>query len=326
MPVDSMSDSTDDDRDSSDCCVPSRSSCDVEAATARASTPGPSVITDGMVLLPGGTFLMGSDDPGGYPADGEGPVRQVRLNSFWIDRTAVSNATFDAFVQATSYITEAEKYGWSFVFAGMLPNELPPTRAVSGAPWWRHVDGASWRHPEGPRSNIDDRQDHPVVHVSWNDARAYCRWAIRRLPTEAEWEYAARGGLEQRCYPWGDDLTPHGEHRMNVWQGAFPTVNTLEDGYLGTAPVDTFLPNGYGLYHMTGNVWEWCADWFHPTFHARGLPRNPKGPRSGTHRVMRGGSYLCHVSYCYRYRVAARSASTANSSTGNVGFRCVRDA
>ena len=241
-------------------------------------------------------------------------------------RTAVSNAEFDAFVRTTGYVTEAEKYGWSFVFAGLLPDSIPPTRAVTAAPWWRQIYGASWRHPEGLESSVDDRLDHPVVHVSWNDARAYCRWAGARLPTEAEWEYAARGGLEQRRYPWGDELTPDGEHRMNVWQGRFPTLNTLDDGYLGTAPVHAFPPNGYGLHNMTGNVWEWCADWFSAAFHVHGSRRNPKGPRSGTHRVMRGGSYLCHASYCYRYRVAARSANTPDTSTGNLGFRCARDA
>jgi len=295
-------------------------------APLRDTTRGSPEIMDGMVLLPGGTFLMGANDPDGYPADGEGPVRQVRLNPFWIDCTAVTNTRFGAFVQATGYVTEAERFGWSFVFAGFLPDDFPPTRAAPGEPWWRIVHAASWLHPEGPHSNLDNRQDHPVVHISWNDARAYCRWAAMRLPTEAEWEYAARGGLQQRRYPWGDDLTPNGEHRMNIWQGVFPTTNTLEDGYLGTAPVNAFPPNAYGLYNVTGNVWEWCADWFHPTVKVTGPRRNPRGPRSGTHRVMRGGSYLCHASYCYRYRVAARSAATPTTSAGNLGFRCARDA
>ena len=279
-----------------------------------------------MVLLPGAEFLMGTDDAESYPSDGEGPVRRVRLSPFWIDTMAVSNGRFAAFVEATGYRTEAERFGWSFVFAGLLPDDFPPTRAVASAPWWRRVQRADWRHPEGPRSSIEDRIDHPVVHVSWNDAQAYCRWAGKRLPTEAEWEYAARGGLEQCKFPWGDQLTSNGEHRMNVWQGRFPGSNTLEDGYYGTAPVDAFPPNGYGLYDMTGNVWEWCADWFSAEHHLSGLRTNPHGPRSGTHRVMRGGSYLCHASYCYRYRVAARSANTPDSSTGNLGFRCVRDA
>jgi formylglycine-generating enzyme len=279
-----------------------------------------------MALLPGGEFLMGTDDRGGYPADGEGPVRKIRLDPFWIDTVAVSNARFAEFVGATGHVTEAERFGWSFVFAGLLPRDFPDTRAVSQAPWWRQVFGADWLHPDGPASDIDDRMDHPVLHVSFADALAYCKWARKRLPTEAEWEYAARGGLEQQRYPWGDEITPDGEHRMNVWQGTFPKHNTGEDGHLGTAPVDAFPPNGYGLYNMTGNVWEWCSDWFHPTFHVGGSRKNPRGPKSGTHRVMRGGSYLCHASYCYRYRVAARSANTPDSSTGNLGFRCVRDA
>jgi sulfatase modifying factor 1 len=279
----------------------------------------------GMVHLSGGEFLMGTNDREGYPSDGEGPVRRINVRPFWIDATAVSNAEFDEFVTSTGYITEAERFGWSFVFSGLLPTDFPGTRAVALAPWWRQVHGACWRHPEGPQSHVEDRQDHPVVHISWNDARSYCRWAQKRLPTEAEWELAARGGLVQKRYPWGDQLTPGGEHRMNVWQGRFPDVNTLDDGYFGTAPVAAFAPNDYGLYNMTGNVWEWCADWFHPSFHVTGTRRNPRGPRSGTHRVMRGGSYLCHASYCFRYRVAARSANTPESSTGNLGMRCARD-
>jgi formylglycine-generating enzyme len=278
-----------------------------------------------MVHLSGGEFLMGTNDREGYPSDGEGPVRRINVRPFWIDATAVSNAEFDEFVTSTGYITEAERFGWSFVFSGLLPTDFPGTRAVALAPWWRQVHGACWRHPEGPQSHVEDRQDHPVVHISWNDARSYCRWAQKRLPTEAEWELAARGGLVQKRYPWGDQLTPGGEHRMNVWQGRFPDVNTLDDGYFGTAPVAAFAPNDYGLYNMTGNVWEWCADWFHPSFHVNGTRRNPRGPRSGTHRVMRGGSYLCHASYCFRYRVAARSANTPESSTGNLGMRCARD-
>jgi formylglycine-generating enzyme len=279
----------------------------------------------GMVHLSGGEFLMGTNDREGYPSDGEGPVRRINVRPFWIDATAVSNAEFDEFVTSTGYITEAERFGWSFVFSGLLPTDFPGTRAVALAPWWRQVHGACWRHPEGPQSHVEDRQDHPVVHISWNDARSYCRWAQKRLPTEAEWELAARGGLVQKRYPWGDQLTPGGEHRMNVWQGRFPDVNTLDDGYFGTAPVAAFAPNDYGLYNMTGNVWEWCADWFHPSFHVTGTRRNPRGPRSGPHRVMRGGSYLCHASYCFRYRVAARSANTPESSTGNLGMRCARD-
>ncbi|HEY7066744.1 MAG TPA: formylglycine-generating enzyme family protein [Chloroflexota bacterium] len=279
-----------------------------------------------MVRLPGGVFLMGTDDGESYTADGESPVRRVALSPFWIDVHAVSNARFAAFIAATSYQTDAERYGWSFVFAGLLPDGFPATRAAPQAPWWRQVYGACWRHPEGPQSDVDARADHPVVHVSWRDARAYCRWARQRLPTEAEWEYAARGGLVQQRFPWGNELTPGGIHRMNIWQGQFPYHNTCADGYYGTAPVDAFEPNSYGLCNMTGNVWEWCADWFSAMFHATAPRRNPKGPATGTQRIIRGGSYLCHRSYCHRYRVAARGANTPNSAAGNLGFRCVRSA
>lgn len=220
-----------------------------------------------MVLLPGGEFSMGSEDPLAYPEDGEGPVRTVRLDPFWISRTAVSNRDFAEFVDATGYRTEAERWGWSFVFAGLLPDDFPPTRGVATAPWWRQVEGADWRHPEGPHSTVDGREDHPVVHVSWSDAQEYCAWAGLRLPTEAEWEYAARGGLSGNPFPWGAELEPGGEHRMNVWQGVFPRHNSRADGWYGTCPVTEFPPNGFGLHNMTGNVWEWCADWFHPTFH-----------------------------------------------------------
>lgn len=280
----------------------------------------------GMVRIPGGRFLMGTADADAYAQDGAGPVHPVQLPTYWIDRCAVSNARFLAFVTATGYVTEAERFGWSFVFVGLLPGDFAPTRRVAHAPWWRQVHGADWQNPEGPRSRIADRLDHPVVHVSWHDALAYCRWRGTRLPTEAEWEYAARGGLAQRRYPWGDDLEPDGEHRMNVWQGRFPSVNTSADGYFGTAPVDAYPPNGYGLYNMTGNVWEWCHDWFSPSYYAHAPRRNPRGPRGGSQRVIRGGSYLSHRSYSYRYHVAARAANTPDSATGDLGFRCVRPA
>jgi formylglycine-generating enzyme len=257
-----------------------------------------------VIELDGGAFLMGSEDPEGFPDDGEGPVREVEVAPFSIAAHAVTNEEFAAFVEATGHVTRAERFGTSFVFAGLLPDDFPPTQAVAQAPWWRLVEGADWRRPEGPGSSLDGRARHPVVHVSWTDARAYCRWAGVRMPTEAEWEFAARGGLEQKRYPWGDELTPGGEHRCNIWQGTFPTHNTLEDGYLGTAPVDAFEPNGFGLHNSSGNVWEWCADWF---------------DRGG--KVIRGGSYLCHHSYCNRYRVAARSRNTPDTSTGHMGFR-----
>ena len=274
-----------------------------------------------MVELERGAFLMGTDGSDGYGADGEVPVHEVRLCPFRIDPVAVTNARFAAFVEATGHVTDAERYGWSFVFGGLLPDDFPETRGVAHAPWWREVPEAAWNHPEGPQSDLDGRDHHPVVHVSWNDAAAFCAWSGARLPTEAEWEYAARGGLEQHHFPWGDELEPGGEHRMNAFQGRFPGENTCADGYAGTAPVDAYPPNGYGLHNMTGNVWEWCADWFADDYYAASPADDPNGPAAGTHRVMRGGSYLCHPSYCNRYRVDARSASAPDSSTGNLGFR-----
>jgi formylglycine-generating enzyme required for sulfatase activity len=280
-----------------------------------------------MVLLPGGVFLMGTDYEGGFPQDGEGPVRKVEVAPFRIGRCAVTNAEFGEFVKHASYETEAERFGWSFVFYAFLsPRTARKARGiVGGAPWWRAVEGACWRRPEGPGSGVEGREDHPVVHVSWNDATAYCEWAGKRLPTEAEWEYAARGSLKQRRYPWGNVLTPNREHHCNIWQGEFPYKNTAEDGYRGTAPAESFPPNGYGLYNVSGNVWEWCSDWFSATFHQDGPRKSPTGPPTGKARVIRGGSYLCHKSYCNRYRVAARSSNTPDSSTGNAGFRCAMD-
>jgi sulfatase modifying factor 1 len=279
-----------------------------------------------MLLLDGGAFLMGSEDRLAYPADGEGPVRPVRLRPFWLDAHLVTNADFACFVDATGHLTEAGEAGSSFVFGGLLPDHFPPTRGVVAAPWWRLVEGADWRHPTGPQSSSDTLAVHPVVHVSWHDAGAYCAWAGKRLPTEAEWEYAARAGLVQQPFPWGDALEPDGKHRMNVWQGRFPGENTRADGYLGTSPVDAFPPNPYGLHDMTGNVWEWTADWFTVSHGTSGTPReNPAGPDRGTHKTTRGGSYLCHASYCRRYRVSARNALTPDSFTGNIGFRCARD-
>ncbi|MGH2353793.1 MAG: formylglycine-generating enzyme family protein [Chloroflexota bacterium] len=298
-----------------------------QAAVATLERP-PATSREGMVFIPGGEFLMGTDDKEGFPADGEGPVRRVRVDPFYLDRTTVTNSQFAEFVKATGYKTEAERFGWSYVFNQFVTPRarLKVIGTIAEAPWWLAVKGAYWAKPEGPDSSIRQRRDHPVVHVSWNDALAYCAWAGKRLPTEAEWERAARGGLEQQRYPWGDELTPDGDHRCNIWQGRFPTYNAAEDGYAGTAPAAAFPPNAYGLHNVSGNVWEWGADWFSPKFHVDGPRDNPQGPPTGQARVLRGGSYLCHQSYCNRYRVAARSKNTPDSSTGNTGFRCAADA
>jgi formylglycine-generating enzyme required for sulfatase activity len=309
----------------SDCCSPSadRPPGGTPAPIAP-PPPGDDRPTPALLALPGGTFTMGTDGGYGYPDDGEGPAHPVTVSPFAISAYAVTNADFAAFVRATGHRTEAEAFGWSFVFQGLLPEDAPVGQVVAAAPWWRQIHGADWAHPEGPDSTIDGREDHPVLHASWHDAQAYCAWSGTRLPTEAEWEYAARGGLVQRRFPWGDELRPGGEHAMNVFQGRFPERDTGADGYAGTAPVDAFAPNAYGLFNATGNVWEWTADWFDPGYYARSPREDPPGPAGGAARVMRGGSYLCHASYCNRYRVDARSANTPDSSTGNIGFRVAR--
>lgn len=308
------------------CCTASRGS-DAQVREPAVEAGSESNSTEGMLKLPGGSFLMGTDTDEGFPDDGEGPVREVQVDSFWIDATAVTNADFAEFVRATGYKTDAERYNWSFVFENFLPKKLQKQDLPysSDTPWWKGVERAYWKKPEGPQSSISNRMDHPAVHISWNDARAYCKWAGKRLPTEAEWEYAARGGLEQKKFPWGDELTPGGEHRCNVWQGTFPDKNTAEDGYDGTAPARSFKPNNFGLYNISGNIWEWTGDWFSASYPLLRISDNPTGPGRGDAKVIRGGSYLCHKSYCNRYRVAARSGNTPDSSTGNMGFRCVKD-
>lgn len=270
---------------------------------------------------------MGTDSDVGYAADGEGPQRRVTCDGFRIARCAVTNAEFGRFVEATHYQTDAERYGWSFVFHLFVSPEVMQT--VQGAPvdtpWWLKVPDACWRRPEGPDSDLAGRLDHPVTHVSWRDARMYCLWTGTRLPTEAEWECAARGGLENKAYPWGDSLTTGGRHRCNIWQGRFPDHNTAGDGYVGTAPVNSYEPNGFGLYNVAGNVWEWCQDWFSPNYHKVTKSVNPRYVVPTGRRSIRGGSFLCHRSYCHRYRVAARSSNTPTSSTSHCGFRVVED-
>lgn len=277
-----------------------------------------------MVLIQKGTFVMGSDSPI-IPADGEGPAREVTVDGFLLDKYETSNSEFSAFVEATGHVTEAEKFGDSFVFDPLISEKVKEgiSQAVAAAPWWLPVKGASWKHPEGLDSNIDDRMNHPVIHVSWNDAVKFCKWKGKRLPTEAEWEFACRTSLKNRLFPWGSNMMPKGEHRMNIWQGEFPLNNTKDDGFLATAPVDSFLQNDIGLYNMVGNVWEWTSDWW-STSHLRDPLINPKGPPSGTDKVKKGGSYMCHKKYCYRYRCGARSQNTPDSSASNLGFRCAK--
>lgn len=302
------------------CCAPTRSDGESGERLHGSGVPPAQQVTQrmvrGMKALPGGTFLMGSEDEDANEGDGEGPVREVTVMPFRISPVAVTNAQFATFAKATGYVTDAERFGWSFVFHLFVPAEVAKVIAKrpAGAPWWIPVPGASWKVPEGPGSGIGDRANHPVVHVSWRDALAYCDWSGTRLPSESEWEYAARGGREQTRYPWGNELTPQGKHHCNIWQGSFPQRNTEEDGHLGTAPVKAYRPNGFGLYNVVGNIWEWCQDPF----------TEPAAPPDA--RAIRGGSYLCHASYCNRYRLAARSFNTTDSSTGNTGFRIAADA
>jgi formylglycine-generating enzyme len=313
---------------SGSCCAPGgrRAKGAVSEGVGSPVLPGGATaeVLPPMVLIPAGDFLMGSDAADVNLGDGEGPVREVTIDAFLIGRHTVTNRQFAEFVSATGHRSGAERFGWSFVFDAFLPAHLREgAQRPLAAPWWCRVEGADWRRPEGPGSDIERRWDHPVIHVDHVDALAYCAWAGVRLPTEAEWERAARGGLEQATYAWGDELTPGGEHRCNIWQGRFPVQNTADDGYLGTAPVDSFAPNGFGLYNMAGNVWEWCADWW-GIDHDVAPVTNPTGPDDGTARVIRGGSHLCHASYCNRYRVAARTANDPDSSAGNLGFRVAR--
>lgn len=308
-----------------------RVGCGCSPSRGAATAPPPQTVTASggahpiaQAEIPAGSFSMGDSSGDRNPHDGEVPLREVHVSGFSMDVTTVTNEAFAAFVEDTGYVTEAERFGFSAVFHLALgaPDEdllgSPP-----GLPWWRGVRSADWRHPGGSLTDIDDRPDHPVVHVSWNDAVAYCQWAGRRLPTEAEWEYAARGGLDRKKFPWGDEAVDDGGWRANIFQGVFPADNSCDDGFLTTAPAGHFAPNGYGLHQMIGNVWEWCADWFHPETYRHDATRDPRGPSGGTQRVMRGGSYLCHDSYCNRYRNSARSQNTPDSSMGNAGFRTV---
>eukprot|EP01116_Phalansterium_solitarium_P011422 TRINITY_DN27095_c0_g1_i1.p1 TRINITY_DN27095_c0_g1~~TRINITY_DN27095_c0_g1_i1.p1 ORF type:complete len:380 (-),score=66.87 TRINITY_DN27095_c0_g1_i1:83-1222(-) len=309
-------------------------SVSAESQTQTESALADTTIPTGMVLIPGGSFLMGSDDAEHiFPSDGESPVRQVYVDPFYIDQTEVTNRQFSRFLKSVaknataSFKLETDKFGWSYVFIHHLsPATLSQTEnVVQNAPWWGAVHGADWAHPEGPDSDLKGRLEHPAVHVSWHDADAYCRWAGKRLPSEAEWERAARGGHEQWRHPWGNDLEPNGTHMANVFQGKFPLRNLAADGFNGTAPGRAFAPNDYGLYNMVGNVWEWVSDYW-ASKHSSAPLRNPEGPASGDRKVQKGGSFLCHASYCNRYRNSARIGNTPDSTTSNVGFRCSRAA
>jgi formylglycine-generating enzyme len=310
----------------------------------------PAAAPPGMVPIPAGELVMGTD--GSTPHRNEQPAHRVRLDSFYIDEAEVTNAQFRVFVEATGYVTTAEqKPDWEEMKKQLPPGTpkppddrlvpgslvfTPPAEAVplsNAVAWWRWVPGASWKYPEGPGSTLDGKDDHPVVHVSWDDANAYAKWAGKRLPTEAEWEYAARGGLAGKRFPWGDDAPSETDGtRTNIWQGTFPTLNTKADGYDRTAPVRSYPPNGYGLYDTAGNVWEWCADWYRADAYAgrRGVTVNPPGPDAfwdpneplAPKRVTRGGSFLCHVTYCESYRPAARRGTAFDSGMSHLGFRC----
>jgi formylglycine-generating enzyme len=287
----------------------------------------------GMVWLPGGTFLMGSDDH--YPE--EAPAHPVTVDGFWMDATAVTNSAFRRFIEATGYVTLAERPPNPADYPDADPALLVPGSAVFQKPphrvdlrdyrqWWSYLPGADWRHPEGPDSSLNGRWNHPVVHVAYADAEAYAAWAGKALPTEAEWEFAARGGLDGATYAWGNEFAPHGTMMANTWQGEFPWQNLRTDRYERTAPVRAFPPNGYGLHEMTGNVWEWTATWYDPRHdHATAQPccTATAAPTTTPRKVVKGGSFLCAPNYCLRYRPAARSPETLDSSTCHIGFRCV---
>jgi len=306
----------------------------------------------GMVLIPGGSFEMGGQ--GAEARRNELPTHQVRVDAFYVDLTEVTNAQFRAFVEATGYKTIAERVPtMEEIMKQLPPGTPPPDPAVlqAGATvfvppaqsvplddvtgWWQWTPGANWQHPRGPGSDLKGLDEHPVVQVAWDDALAYARWAGKRLPTEAEWEFAARGGLAAKRYGWGDDTLSAAKPQANVWEGVFPSKNTAEDGFAGTAPVRSFAANGYGLFDTAGNVWEWCADWYRADAYAlhegEKLVVNPQGPETSLDpdepyapkRSIRGGSFMCHASYCLSYRPSARRGETPDTGTSNLGFRCV---
>jgi len=305
--------------------------------------PGPA--PEGMAWIPGGQFWMGTQEE--HMADAR-PWHRVYVDGYWMDKTAVTNEQFARFVRATGYVTIAERKPRAEDYPQALPEKLVAGSVVFTPPdhpvaldnhfrWWSYVSGANWRHPEGPNSNIKDRMNHPVVHIAYDDAIAYCNWAGKRLPTEAEFEFAERGGLDRKRYAWGDEFMPGAKHMANTFQGHFPDTNTAEDGYRGTAPVGSFPANGYGLFDMAGNVWEWTSDWYRPDYYqtlaASGeIAMNPSGPADSfdpaepgvKKRVHRGGSFLCTDQYCARYVAGGRGKGELDTGTNHLGFRCVR--
>lgn len=320
-----------------------RPDAETAALVSTNSTPPPGTVPDGMVWIPGGTFWMGCDDCEMPDAQ---PVHLVSIDGYWIDRTPVTNNQFTQFIKATSYVTIAERPPDPKDYPGVDPKKLVAGSAVFSPPsqdvpldditqWWRYVPGASWKHPEGPASTIEDREDHPVVQIAWEDAVAYAKWAGKRLPTEAEFEFAARGGMDRNRYAWGNELKPGGRWAANIWQGSFPSSDVAEDGYKRTSPVTAFPSNGFGLYDVGGNVWQWCADWYRPDYFAAlaatGVTRNPQGPSDSydpqepgvPKRVQKGGSFLCSDRYCSRYLVGSRGRGAVDSGGSNTGFRCV---
>lgn len=312
----------------SSCCSPQRPD-NVSTVIAPEFFQEANLTKANFVTIPAGEFLMGTDQPF-YPTDGESPSRSVWLDEFKISQFSVTNSEFAAFIEATGYQTEAEIYGWSYVFNGFI-DETTASKQVAGvaasAPWWLAIEGAYWFKPFGNSKTIEDILNHPVVHVTHNDALEFCRWSGYKLPTEAQWEKASRGGLSGKLFPWGDSLLVDDSHQANIWQGEFPHLNTNEDGYFGTAPVDSFVANNFGLFNTVGNVWEWTNDFWSARWH---IPenvetrRNPAGPhKESGNRVLKGGSFMCHDSYCYRYRNSARTFNSPNTSTSHIGFRCI---